>query len=621
MGRVDRDDRAAGAERTKASSPVDRAAAGPTERGATIRTSSWREADEPEPQAPSERKDSERPPLRSAAYFGEQELWGFIHRSFTKSMGYTEADIRRPVIGIANTFSELNKCHSHFRELTDYVKRGVWQAGGTPMEFPTISIGEPYIKPTTMLLRNLMAMDTEEMLSGHPIDGVVLLGGCDKTVPAQLMAAASANIPAIVLTGGPMLNGRLGGRALGACTDCYGFTLDHKAGVIDDAQLAVAENAICRSDGHCMVMGTASTMASIAEALGMALPGSAAIPAPDSRRRHMAVATGRQIVELVRRDLRPRDIMTEEAMANAITVTMASGGSTNAIIHLIAIAQRLGRRLPLDTFDAISRRTPFLLNLRPSGEYQMEEYFEAGGVPALMKELLPLLHADCVTVTGGTVADNVASAAVLDRKVIRPLAEPLEPEGGIAVLRGNLAPDGALIKQTAVSPQLKRHVGRALVFDSPADLQARIDDPELEVDEHSVLVLRNAGPIGAPGMPEIGQIPIPKKLLVRGVRDMVRISDARISGTSYGALVVHAAPEAAIGGPLALVRDGDEIELDIAARRLELRVGEDELARRRAAWTPPPRQYDRGYGRLFQERVLQADRGCDFDFLLPPGLD
>jgi dihydroxy-acid dehydratase len=556
--------------------------------------------------------------LKSEAYFQEKDLWGFIHRSFTKSMGYTEEDIRKPVIGICNTFSELNKCHSHFNELVDYVKRGVWQAGGVPMEFPTISIGEPYVKPTTMLLRNLMAMDTEEMIKGHPIDGVVLLGGCDKTVPAQLMAAASANIPAIVLTGGPMLNGRLGGRSLGACTDCYGFTLEHKAGNISDEELAVAENAICRSDGHCMVMGTASTMASIAEAIGMALPGCAAIPAPDSRRRHMSERTGKQIVELVRQGIRPRDIMTAAAIENAITVTMASGGSTNAIIHLVAISQRLGMKLPLETFDRISSQTPFILNLRPSGKYQMEEYFEAGGVPALMKELEPLLHGDCITVTGRTVTENLVQvAATQDRDVIRTLEEPLDSQGGIAVLRGNLAPDGALIKQTAVSAHLKKHIGRAVVFESPADLNERIDDPDLIVDENSVLVLKNAGPKGAPAMPEIGQIPIPQKLLKRGIRDMVRISDARISGTSYGALIVHAAPEAAIGGTLALVQDGDEIELDISARRLELRVSDMELAQRRASWQAPKPHYDRGYGLLFHERVLQANLGCDFDFLLP----
>lgn len=557
---------------------------------------------------------------KGEAYFTDQGMWGFVHRSFTKSMGFTEEDITKPVIGICNTFSELNKCHSHFNELVDYVKRGVWQAGGLPMEFPTISIGEPYVKPTTMLLRNLMAMDTEEMLKAHPLDGVVLIGGCDKTVPAQLMAAASANVPAIVLTGGPMLNGRLNGRSLGACTDCYQFTLEHKAGNITDEELSTAENAICRSDGHCMVMGTASTMASIAEAIGMALPGCAAIPAPDSRRRHMAERTGKQIVSLVRNNIRPRDIMTEQALENAIRVTMASGGSTNAIIHLVAIAGRLGMKLPLEKFDEISAETPFILNLRPSGKYQMEEYFEAGGVPALMKELESMLHGDCLTVTGKTVTENLAGARVLDRDVIYPVDQPLDRQGGIAVLRGNLSPNGALIKQTAVSPHLKKHRGKAVVFESPADLERRIDDPELDVDETSVLVLKNAGPKGAPAMPEIGQLPIPKKLLKQGVRDMVRISDARISGTSYGALIVHVAPEAAIGGPLALVQSGDEIELDIAERRLNLLVDDAELARRRESWRAPAPFYDRGYGLLYIDRVLQADQGCDFDFLLPKEL-
>jgi dihydroxy-acid dehydratase len=554
---------------------------------------------------------------RGEAYFTDKTMWGFVHRSFTKAMGYTDEDLRKPVIGICNTFSELNKCHSHFRELAEYVKRGVWQAGGLPLEFPTISIGEPYVKPTTMFLRNLMAMDTEEMMRAHPLDGVVLLGGCDKTVPAQLMAAASVNIPAICLTGGPMLNGRLNGETLGACTDCYRFTLEHKAGNLSDEELAAVENAITRSDGHCMVMGTASTMASIAEAIGMALPGNAAIPAPDARRKHLAEQTGRQIVELVRRDIRPRDIMTLAAIRNAVTVTMASGGSTNAIIHLTAIAGRLGIRLPLDVFDEISERTPFILNVRPSGKYQMEEYFEAGGVPALMKELEPLLDTTCLTVTGATVGENLAKARRGDGEVIRSLDAPLHRQGGIAVLRGNLAPDGALIKQTAVSPHLRKHRGRAVVFESPADLEARIDDPDLDVDETCVLVLKNAGPKGAPAMPEIGQLPIPRKLLEKGVRDMVRISDARISGTSYGALVVHVAPEAAVGGPLAFVRDGDLIELDIDRRALNVCISEEEMERRRRDWRPPAPPFDRGYGKLFLDHITQADRGCDFDFLIP----
>lgn len=557
---------------------------------------------------------------KSEKYFSDNTMWGFVHRSFTKSMGFTDEDIRKPVIGICNTFSELNKCHSHFNELVEYVKRGVWQAGGVPMEFPTISIGEPYVKPTTMLLRNLMAMDTEEMMKAHPIDGVVLIGGCDKTVPAQLMAAASVNIPAIVLTGGPMLNGRLNGENLGACTDCYRFTLEHKAGNLTDSQLSEVENSICRSDGHCMVMGTASTMASIAEGLGMALPGCAAIPAPDSRRRHMSEETGKQIVKLVESDIKPRDIMTKKAIENAIKVTMASGGSTNGIIHIIAIAQRLGMKLSLDTFDEISAKTPFLLNVRPSGDYQMEEYFEAGGVPALMKELEPLLHGDCLTVTGKTIQENLIGVSVKDRKVIYELKNPIEQDGGTVVLKGNLTPNGALIKKTAVSEKFKKHKGKAVVFHSLQDLYDRIDEPDLEVDENSVLVLQNVGPKGAPGMPEVGQIPIPQKLLEQGVRDMVRISDGRISGTSYGTLVVHAAPEAAIGGPLAFVQNGDVIEIDIQARRLHLDISENEMNERRAKWVKPKQHYERGYGLLFEERVLQADLGCDFDFLLPKEL-
>lgn len=557
---------------------------------------------------------------KGETYFQDQTMWGFVHRSFTKSMGYTDEDIRKPVIGICNTFSELNKCHAHFNDLVDYVKRGVWQAGGMPMEFPTISIGEPYVKPTTMLLRNLAAMDTEEMMRAHPIDGVVLIGGCDKTIPAQLMAAASVNIPAIVLAGGPMLNGRLNGESLGACTDCYRFTLEHKAGNLSDEQLSEAENAICRSDGHCMVMGTASTMASIAEGLGMSLPGCAAIPAVDARRRHMSEMTGKQIVKLVEADIRPRDIMTKEALENAIKVTMASGGSTNAIIHLVALAQRLGMALPLENFDKISAETPFILNVRPSGQYQMEEYFEAGGVPALMKELEPLLHTACLTVTGKTVAENLDGVKVLDRQVIYPLTDPIEKDGGIVVLKGNLAPNGALIKKTAVSEKFKKHKGRAVVFESLIGLDNRIDDPALDVDENSVLILKHVGPKGAPGMPEVGQIPIPQKLLEKGVRDMVRISDGRISGTSYGTLVVHVAPEAAVGGPLAFVKDGDEIEIDLQNRVLHLHVNEEELANRRAAWVRPQPHFDRGYGMLFEQTVLQADMGCDFDFLVPKQL-
>ncbi|MFB5662968.1 IlvD/Edd family dehydratase [Alteribacillus sp. HJP-4] len=554
---------------------------------------------------------------RGKSFFSDPGFWGFIHRSFTKSMGYTNEDLQKPVIGICNTHSELNKCHANFNELADYVKRGVWQAGGLPLEFPTISLGEPYVKPTTMLLRNLAAMDTEEMIKAHQIDGVVLLGGCDKTIPAQLMAAASANVPSIVLTGGPMLNGRYDNADVGACTDCYRFHLEHKAGNISNDEIMEIEDAFCRSDGHCNVMGTASTMASIAEALGMTLPGCASIPAVDSRRKHIAEKTGKQIVEVVKKQLKPRDIMTKEAIENAICVTMASGGSTNAIIHLIAIAGRLGIALSLRTFEEISENTPFLLNLKPSGDYLMEEYFEAGGVPALLSVLKPLLHTNCLTVTGHTVSENINEAKVLRTDVITSLENPIEGRGGIAVLNGNISPRGALIKQTAVTDRLKKHRGAAVVFDSLDDMYARIDDEGLKVDENSVLILRNVGPKGAPGMPEVGQIPIPQKLLEKGVRDMVRISDGRISGTSYGTLIVHVTPEAAEGGPLAIIKDGDEIELDIVKKLLHLHLSDQEINQRLKEWKQPDYHYERGYGLLFERSVLQADQGCDFDFLIP----
>ncbi len=556
---------------------------------------------------------------RSSRWFEPEDFYGFIHRAFTKATGFTEADLRRPIIGIAQTWSEANHCNSHLRGLAEAVKRGVWQAGGTPLEFPVISLSEILVKPTTMLYRNLMAMDTEEMIRCHPFDGVVLLSSCDKTTPAMLMGAASADVPAIMLTGGPMLNGRYRGQHLGACTDCRLYENELRAGNLTLETWREIENSICRSAGHCMVMGTASTMAAMAEALGMTLPGCAAIPAPDSRRLHLAEATGRRIVEAVEEDLRPSRILTPEAFENAIRVCMAIGGSTNAVIHLVAIAGRRGIPLPLELFDRISRQTPYLANIRPSGEYQMEELFEAGGIPAVMKELEPLLHREALTVTGRTVGENLAGATVLDRKVIRPLDDPLHPEGGIVILRGNLCPNGAVLKQTAASPNLLRHRGRAVVFRNADDLHARIDDPDLPVDASSVLVLQNCGPVGAPGMPERGNLPIPRKLLQRGVRDMVRISDARMSGTGFGTVVLHVAPEAAVGGPLALVRDGDEIELDVPNRRLTLCVDEAELAARRAAWTPPAEPASRGYTWLYRRHVLQADRGCDFDFLTAEG--
>ncbi len=558
-------------------------------------------------------------------------MYGFVRRAFAKSMGLDDADLARPIIGIAQTQSDLNNCNNNFRELAEYVKRGVWQAGGTPLEFPTISLGELFMRPTTMLYRNLMAMDTEEMIRAHPLDGVVLLGNCDKTTPAQMMGAASANVPSIMLTGGPHLSGRFRGESLGACSDCRRFWAEYRAGTIDADAMAELEEGINRSDGHCTVMGTASTMAAMAEALGLALPGTAAIPAPDARRLRLAEAAGRQIVATVQAGIRPSDVLTPGAFENAIRLMMALGGSTNAVIHLTAIAGRRGIRLPLDLFDRISRETPFITNLRPSGTFHMEQLFDAGGVPAVMKELARggLLHLDERSVTGRTIGQQLETVAPLGtgasngtgwygpERIVFPLEQPLGPQGGIAIVRGNLAPDGAVVKQTAVSPGLMRHRGQAVVFSSLTDLAERIDDPALEVSADNMLVLQNGGPRGAPGMPEAGGLPIPRKLLAQGVRDMVRISDARMSGTGYGAVVLHVAPEAAVGGPLGLVHTGDWIQLDVAERRLHLEVAEDELARRRADWQPPASlTQSRGYTRMYVEHVQQADTGADFDFLI-----
>ncbi len=556
--------------------------------------------------------------------------WGLTRRAWFKASGFDDVDLAKPVIGIAQTWSELNHCHIHFRELAEAVKRGVWQAGGWPVEFPTISLGEFNVSPTTMLYRNLLAMDTEEMIRAQPIDGVVLLSSCDKNIPAQLMGAASADKPAILLTGGPMLASQWNGQVLGACTDCRRLTEELRAGKITREQYREIEDALGRTTGHCMVMGTASTLAAIAEALGMALPGTAAIPAPDSRRLRLAEAVGRRIVQMLQTPppLCPSRILTEKAFENAIRVLMAIGGSTNAVVHLPAIAGRLGIRLPLAKFDELSRTTPLIVNLRPSGQFHMEDLFEAGGVPAVMKELSPLLHLDCLTVTGRTLGENLADlrsqesavrsqgVVVRQRDVIRPLGEPLASEGGIAVLHGNLCPRGAVIKQSAASPHLLRHRGRAVVFRNQDDLEARIDSPELDVRPDDVIVLQNAGPLGGPGMPEWGSIAMPRKLLEAGERDMVRISDARMSGTAAGTVVLHVCPEAAVGGPLALVRDGDPIELDVPNRTLNLLVSQAELDSRRQLWTSPPSHFQRGYGRLFLDHVLQADQGCDFDFCL-----
>ncbi|MDQ4076510.1 MAG: dihydroxy-acid dehydratase [Chloroflexota bacterium] len=560
-------------------------------------------------------EDRTKSPGRSETFFREAGVAGFTHRAFTKSMGYDDLDMDRPLIGICNTYSELNNCNRHLREIAVAVKQGVWQAGGFPLEFPTISLGEIFLSPTSMLFRNLAAMDTEEMIRGQPLDGVVLLVNCDKTTPAALMGMASADLPAIVVSGGPMLNGRFGSTVLGACTDCRRLTAELRAATLDLETYKEIEDGIVRSPGHCMVMGTASTMNSITEALGIALPGNGAIPTVDSRRLRLAEHAGRRIVGLARKGIRPSHILTRKAFENAIVLLSALGGSTNAVVHLSALAGRLNIDLPLALFDDISQRVPLIANLRPTGKYQMEELFYAGGVPAVLCQLLPLLHGEEPTVTGRTLAENVQDAEVIDPDVIRPLDDPLHPKGGLSVLRGNLAPDGAVIKDAAASPHLLHHRGRAVVFRNLDDLRVRINAPDLDVSEEDVLVLQNVGPVGGPGMPEVGNFPIPAKLLRQGVRDMVRVSDARMSGTAFGTIVLHVAPESAIGGPLALVRDGDEIELDVPNRRLHLNVTTEELGRRRSEWRRPPVIYTRGYGRLYQEHVTQAPLGCDFDFL------
>lgn len=556
--------------------------------------------------------------LRSHEWFNGNEYYNFARRAWLRSEGFNKDVFEgKPVIGICNSWSELNNCNVHLRQVADAVKRGVWAAGGFPLEFPTISLGEMFMRPTTMMFRNLMAMDVEESIRANPIDGVVLLCGCDKTTPAQLMGAASADIPAIMVTGGPMLSGQWRGRKLGAGTDGRKLFDQFRTGEIGEEQLNEIEGCIARSAGHCTVMGTASTMTSLAEAMGMTLPGCAAIPAPDSRRLAIAESSGRRIVEMVAEDLKPSRIITRQSLENAVTVQMALGGSTNAVIHLVAVAGRLGIDLSLADFDRTSRKTPYLVNVKPSGEFLMEDFFAAGGVPAAMKELLPLLHADAVTVTGRTVGQNVAGAKCFNANVVRPLGNPLHPEGGTAILYGNLAPNGAVIKQTAASPNLLQHGGRAVVFQDHQDMLARINDDDLQVDENSVLVMKNGGPKGAPGFPEWGHIPMPAKLLKRGVTDIVRISDARMSGTSFGTVILHIAPESAVGGPLAIVEDGDRIVLDVAKRRIDVDLPENEIERRLARFRPPKPAYDRGYGRLFLDHVEQAHLGCDFDFLRP----
>jgi L-arabonate dehydrase len=556
------------------------------------------------------------PKLRSRDWFEKDDRWGLAHRAWLRAEGFTKHVFEgKPIIGICNSWSELNNCNAHLRQVAEAVKRAVWEAGGFPLEFCTISLGEMLMKPTTMLYRNLMAMEVEECIRAYPLDGVVLLCGCDKTTPAQLMGAASAGVPAIMVPGGPMLRGMWRGHELGSGTDTRRFWDEVRAGRLTQEEWCEIEGCVSRSAGHCTVMGTASTMACLAEALGMTLPGCADIPAADARRLAMAEESGSRIVQMVREGLTPARIMTSEAIDNAISVLMALGGSTNGLVHLVAIAGRLGIDLPLERFDALSRTTPVVANIKPSGRFLMEDFSYAGGLPAVMKEVRSRLHTEALTVTGKTVGENIARAACFNREVILPFDQPLYPEGGIAILRGSLAPAGAVIKPSASSPHLLNHKGRAVVFENNEDLLARLDDPKLEVDESSVLVLKNAGPKGAPGMPEWGHLPIPAKLLKAGVKDMVRLSDARISGTSFGTIIVHVSPESAVGGPLAVVKTGDEIELDVPGRRLELLVPEMEIRKRLAAWSPPTPHYERGYGRMFLEHILQAHEGCDFDFL------
>ena len=554
--------------------------------------------------------------LRSYRTWGAADLRSFGHRSRTKQMGYAEADwAGKPVIGILNTWSDLNQCHQHFRIRAEEVKRGVWQAGGFPVEIPALALPEQFMKPTSMFYRNLLAIEVEEIARGQPLDGLVLMGGCDKTTPAMVMGAISAGLPSIFMPAGPMLRGNWNGNVLGSGSDTWKYWDELRAGNITQQDWQGVEDGIARSWGTCMTMGTASTMTIAVEALGLSLPGASSIPAPDSNHARMATACGRRIVEMVWDDQTPQALLSPGSFDNAVRVAMALGGSTNSIVHLIAMARRAGVPLDLDRFDMLSRNSPLIANIRPSGKYLMEDFHYAGGSRALMAALGDLLDLSALTVTGATLGENIAGAAVLNADVILPRDQPLAREGGVAVLHGNLAPDGAVIKPSAADPRLAQHTGPAVVFDDYNAMAAAIDDPALDVTADTVLVLRSAGPIGAPGMPEWGMLPIPKKLLQQGVRDMVRISDARMSGTSYGTCVLHVAPESAVGGPLALVRTGDLITLDVPARTITLEVGEAELAARRAAWTPPPPRFARGWGKLSAEQISQANDGCDFRVL------
>jgi L-arabonate dehydrase len=555
--------------------------------------------------------------LRSEAWFGRDDRDALVHRSWMKNQGFPHDQFEgRPVIGICNTWSEVTPCNAHFRELAEHVKYGVLDAGGFPLEFPVMSLGEPVMRPTTMLFRNQVAMDVEESIRANPFDGVVLMMGCDKTTPALIMGAASVDLPTIGLSGGPMLNGRYRGETIGSGTHTWKFTEALKIGTMQLSELPEAEACMSRSAGHCMTMGTASTMASMVESIGLGLPTNAAIPAVDSRRKVLARLTGRRIVQMVNEDLRMSQILTREAFENAIMVNGAIGGSTNAVVHLLAMARRVGVKVTLDDWDRLGREMPCLVNLMPSGEYLMEDFYYAGGLPVVIREIGKFLHKDAKTVNGRSLWENSKDAINYDEKVITPLDRPFKPQGGIAVLRGNLAPNGAVVKPSAATPALMKHKGRAVVFEDIDDLHARIDDDALDVNADDILVLKNCGPKGYPGFPEVGNFALPAKLLKQGVTDMVRISDARMSGTAYGTVVLHTAPEAAAGGPLALVRNGDIIEIDVERRTLHLQISDAELAQRKSQWRAPPPHSNRGWVKLYCDTVLQADEGVDLDFLV-----
>jgi len=554
--------------------------------------------------------------LRSSEWFGKDDKMGFVHRSWLRNQGHPDHMFRgKPVIGICNTWSDLTPCNGHLREFAEIVKRGVYEAGGFPLEFPVMSLGETIMKPTTMLWRNLASMDVEETIRANPLDGIVLLTGCDKTTPSTLMGAASVNLPTIVVPGGPMLNGKFRGKDIGSGTATWQLSEGIKAGTVTREDLIEAESCMSRSAGHCMTMGTASTMASMVEALGLTLPGASAIPAVDSRKKVMAHLSGNRIVEMVNENLKMSDILTRKAFENSIRINSAVGGSTNFVIHLIALAGRIGVDLTLEDFDHFGSDMPLLLNLMPSGKYLMEDFYYAGGLPVIIDQLKNIIHSDAITVNGKSIGENCKDAPCYNRDVISTLDKPLKEKAGIAVLKGNLCENGAVIKPSATSGLLLKHRGRAVVFENIEDYHTRIDNPDLDIDENCIMVLKGAGPVGYPGMPEVGNLELPEKLIKKGITDMVRISDARMSGTAYGTVVLHVSPEASVGGTLALVKTGDLIELDVEKRSLSLIVTEEELKKRRSAWVAPKPPVERGYASMFMKHVEQADKGCDFDFL------